>query len=534
MWSRTGKRKRMSLSGRVFLLQLAVIIAVLMAVTFVSITQSRSEFHDVQGQRMLASAQSFASSPLVTSQIGSPQASLVLAPDMEKTRDLSNASSVEIVDPHTRVIASSDPTTVGQRSRLVAQTALQGRAWAGDISSEGQQSIVANVPVLADNGRLLGIIVVAEQYPPLGTELVAAVPGLVFFLGIGAALGVLGSWTLSRLVRRGTRGLEPHEIAELADHREALLYSIREGVIGVGADDRVTVLNRSAMDLLDLQQGSAGARIDALPLDPDVRDALLQAHEDAEIVVSTRARVLVLNRRIVMSRGRYVGTVTTLRDRTELTQLQSQLAMNQSITETMRAQTHEFFNHLHTVSGLVQLGEFNEVRQFIGLLSRRNAEIMDEVSTHIKDSTVAALLVAKSSLARESGIQLRLSHDSELGPLDSALAADVITVLGNLIDNAVDATAGLSDIAIHVGLHDNGSMVTLSVRDPGPGVPEDLEQRIFNRGFSTKPSGPVGRGVGLALVRLVCSQRGGDVAMHNDAGATFEATLPYAAKAGAS
>jgi Signal transduction histidine kinase regulating citrate/malate metabolism len=517
----------MTLSGRVFVLQLAVVTAVLFAVTFVSIAQSRSEFHDVQGQRMLASAQSFASSPLVTSQISSTQASLVLAPDMEKTRDLSNASIVEIVDPRAIVIASSDPTTVGRHSGLVSATALTGRSWAGDMSSGGQQSIVANVPVLRDDGTLLGLIVVGEEYPPLGTELVAAVPGLVLFLSIGAALGVLGSWILSRLVRRGTRGLEPHEIAELADHREALLFSIREGVIGVGADDRVTLLNQSAMDLLDLPRTSAGARIDELPLDEHIRAVLSQSGDDAEAVVSTRARVLVLNRRVVVSRGRYVGTVTTLRDRTELAELQSQLAMNRSITETMRAQTHEFFNHLHTVSGLVQLGEFDEVRHFIGALSRRSAEITNEISAHITDATVAALLVAKSSLARESGIALRLSEDSALGSLDSALSADVITVLGNLIDNAVDATAGLSDIEILVGLHDNGSMVTLTVRDPGPGVPEDLEQRIFSRGFSTKPSGPVGRGVGLALVRLVCSQRGGGVTVRTDAGATFEATLPY-------
>lgn len=517
----------MTLSSRVFLLQLAVITTVLFAVTFVSIAQSRSEFHDVQGQRMLASAQSFASSPLVTSQISSPQASLILAPDMEKTRDLSNASVVEIVGPRGSVIASSDPTAVGHRSSLVSGTAFKGRSWAGDVSGNGQQFIAANVPVLNDNGTLLGLIVVAEEYPPLGTELIAAVPGLVLFLGIGAALGVLGSWILSSLVRRGTRGLEPHEIAELADHREALLFSIREGVIGVGADGRVTILNRSARELLGLQNAAAGARIDELPLDDQLRDALLHGSEAAETVVNTGSRVLVLNRRAVVSRGRHVGTVTTLRDRTELAGLQSQLAMNQSITETMRAQTHEFFNHLHTVSGLVQLGEFDEVRDFIGVLSRRSAQIASEVSEHIEDRTVAALLVAKSSLARESGIVLRLTDDSELGTLDSALAADVITVLGNLIDNAVDATAGLSGIEITVGIHDSGGVVTVSVRDPGPGVPEDLEKRIFSRGFSTKPSGPAGRGVGLALVRLVCSQRGGEISVHSDNGATFEATLPY-------
>lgn len=527
LWSRIARPGRMSLSGRVFLLQLAVVTAVLFAVTFVSIAQSRSEFHDVQGQRMLASAQSFASSPLVTSQISGPQASLVLAPDMEKTRDLSNASIVEIVDPQERVIASSDPTTVRHRSALVARAALSGRAWAGDIVRGDQQYIAANVPVLKDDGTLQGLIVVAQEYPPLGTELLAAVPGLVFFLGVGALLGVLGSWVLSRMIRRGTRGLEPHEIAELADHREALLFSIREGVIGVGTDSRVTLLNKSAMELLGLEADTVGARIDELPLDRPMREALSAAGAEGETIVSTRARLLVLNRRNVMSRGHHVGTVTTLRDRTELAELQSQLAMNQSITQTMRAQTHEFFNHLHTITGLIQLEEYDEARHFIGHLSRQSTEVSSEVARHVQDPMVAALLIAKSSFARESAISLTLSEDTSLAPLESALAADVITVLGNLIDNAIDATAGKPGITIVVRLTDDGRAVTVSVSDPGPGVPEDLEQRIFTRGFTTKPSGPAGRGVGLALVRLVCSKRGGDVTVRSHDGATFVATLPY-------
>jgi sensor histidine kinase regulating citrate/malate metabolism len=108
------------------------------------------------------------------------------------------------------------------------------------------------------------------------------------------------------------------------------------------------------------------------------------------------------------------------------------------------------------------------------------------------------------------------------------LAADVITVLGNFIDNAVDAIAGLHDARVLVDVSDNDSMITIRVSDPGPGVPEDLEQRIFTRGFSTKPAPLAGRGVGLALVRLVCSKRQGSVTVRNDAGAVFEATLPYA------
>lgn len=519
----------MSLSGTVFGLQIAVITAVLLAVTFVSIAQSRSDFHNAQGQRMLSSAESFASSPQVVSEIGRPQASFTLAPGMERTRDLSNASVVAIVDPHGKVIASSDPTTVGDRSQLVSSSGLAGRSWAGDASDHGQKFVAANVPVLTTSGDVEGIIIVAQEYPPLGHELAAAVPNLALFLGIGAALGIIGSWGLSRLVRRGTRGLEPHEITELADYREALLFSIREGVVGVDSAGRVTVINQSALDLLGLPSSVSGQQISALPIDEHIRETLLQSPGEGDIVASSDARILVLNQRSVVSRGNHVGTVTTLRDRTELAELQSQLAMNRSITETMRAQTHEFSNHLHTISGLVQLKKYDQVRNFIGTLSRRSAEIVDEVATRINDPAVAALFVAKASFARESKVTLTLDPVSDLDTLEPTLTADVITVVGNLIDNAIDAKTGTPEGTVSLRLTQDGANVSVTVIDSGPGIPDGMMEQIFNRGFTTKPAGVAGRGVGLALVRLICTQRGGSVSVEkrNPHGASFRATLPY-------
>lgn len=529
LWSRSLSGRRITLSGQFLLLQLGVITIVLLAVTMVSVTQSRAEFVDVRGQRMLAIAENLASTPLIRDDITAAQASVMLAPDVDKSRALSGASIVAVTNGRGAVIASSDPQTVGDTLNLAADRAPLGRSWTGDLTLGGRQTIAARVPILQADGTVSGVALVAEEYPPYGSALAAAVPDLVLFLGMGAALGLAGSWLLSRLIRRRTRGLEPEEIAELADNREALLYSIREGVIGVGLDGKITLLNQTATDLLELPPDSAGALVKDLPLEAQLRGLLLETTNGEETVAVTGSRLLVLNRRTVGSRGRPMGTVTTLRDRTELAELESRLAANQSITETLRAQTHEFLNQLHIVSSLVQLGQFAEVRTFIGTLTRRRAEINSEIAGRIKDPSVAALLVAKKSLAAESGIDLRLSSGSLLGPLEPSLAADVITVLGNFIDNAVDATAGLADVTVLVHFRDNDSMITIRVSDPGPGVPEDLEQRIFSRGFTTKPAPAAGRGVGLALVRLVCSKRRGSVTVRNDGGAVFEATLPYTA-----
>lgn len=521
--------RRLSLSRQFLLLQFGVITIVLLAVTMVSVTQSRADFVEVHRQRMLAIAENLASTPVVRADISVAQASVILAPDVDKARALSGASIVAVTDPKGKVLAASEPELVGDTVDIAAERVSVGRSWTGDLALGGKETIAARVPVLQADGTVMGLALVAEDYPPFGSALAAAVPDLMFFLGMGATLGIAGSWLLSRLIRRRTRGLEPDEIAELADNREALLYSIREGVIGVGLDGRITLLNQPAAELLELRPDSVGSSVQDLPLPGNIRELLLGTTDAEETTVVSGSRLLVLNRRTVGSRGRPIGTVTTLRDRTELAELQSQLAANQSITETLRAQTHEFYNQLHTVSGMLQLGDFDEVKTFIRAVTRRRAEINGEIALRIRDSSVAALLVAKISLAEESGIELRLSDDSDIGSLDPLLAADAITVLGNFIDNAVDAIAGQEDATVLVHISDRNSVITIRVADPGPGVPEDLEQRIFARGFSTKPAPVGGRGVGLALVRLVCAKRKGAVTVRNDSGAVFEATLPYAA-----
>lgn len=200
---------------------------------------------------------------------------------------------------------------------------------------------------------------VSERYPSVWQLLSGAGERLLVYLGLGAALGTMASWLLSRRIKRQTRGLEIAEIASLAEHREALLHSIREGVVAVNNDGLITVLNDSAQALLDVTAGAVGRRVDHVDLDPAVKEFLSSGGDgQSDVVIVTRTRVLALNRRAATSQGRRIGTVTTMRDSTELASMQGQLSLT-SATDTLRAQTHEFANQLHTISGLVQLGEYD-------------------------------------------------------------------------------------------------------------------------------------------------------------------------------
>ncbi len=502
-----------SLAAQFLVFQLVVVAVVLVAVAAVSVTQSEAEFREVRGQRMIAVAENMASTPIVRDRYQDPFAAQTLAPEVDRAVALSGASLAEILGPDGVVRASSDPSRIGTRVDLGTSRADEGRAWFGDDDVDGTHSLVGQVPILAINGDVLAIASVSEMYPSVWALLSGAGESLLVYLGLGAALGLVASWLLSRRIKRHTRGLEVAEIANLADHREALLHSIREGVIAVNDDGEITLLNDGAQDLLGVPGSAVGRRVDEVGIDPAVVSLLMSGADGQAVddtVIATRTRVLALSRRPATSQGRQVGTVTTMRDSTELAALQGQLSSHKSVTDTLRAQTHEFANQLHTISGLVQLGEYDAVRDLVGTLTRRRAEISDAVTQRIADPAVAALLIAKTSLAAESGVELRLDPVSHLGALDPALATDVITLLGNLIDNAVDVSVGAAQARVTVRIDDREGL-TISVIDTGPGVPEHLRDEIFARGVTSKPEVPGGRGIGLALVRLVTAQHGGTV-----------------------
>jgi sensor histidine kinase regulating citrate/malate metabolism len=535
-------RRSASLAGQFLTFQLLVVAVVLLAVGAVSVAQSTREFQEVRGQRMVAVAENLASIPIVRDRsLGfetetDPFAAQTLAPDVDRAAALSGAGLAEIIGPDGVVRASTDPARVGRPAEFGPSDVRSGRAWFGDVDIAGVHSIVGQVPILSVQGEVLAITSVSEPYPTVWQLLSGAGERLLVYLGLGAVLGLAASWLLSRRIKRHTRGLEVAEIASLADHREALLHSIREGVLAVNNDGEITLLNDSARELLGVSELAVGRRVDAVGIDPAVVGFLMEAHTDGTdpaAVIATRTRVLALNRRAASSYGRSIGTVTTMRDTTELATMSGQLSSHKSVTDTLRAQTHEFANQLHTISGLVQLGEFDAVRELVGTLTRRRAEISDAVTQRISDPAVAALLIAKTTLAVERRVTLEISPDSNLAPLDPALATDVITLLGNLIDNAVDVSEGSERSRVVVAIRGQRPALSITVTDSGPGVPEHLRESIFARGVTSKPEVPGGRGIGLALVRLVTTQHGGSVEVSDapDGGARFSVRIPLSENA---
>jgi two-component system, CitB family, sensor kinase len=220
-----------------------------------------------------------------------------------------------------------------------------------------------------------------------------------------------------------------------------------------------------------------------------------------------------------------------MRDLTELRQLEQELGVTRQTTEALRAQAHEFANRLHTISGLLELAEYDEVLRYVKRLGSATQALAATVTERVDSPPLAALLIAKSSVAAERGIRLHLAPETRVGPVDEDLAEDLATVVGNLVDNALDAVGPLGGGEVAVSVVQADGDVAVEVRDSGPGVAPELIEEVFTSGFTTKAADSGYRGFGLALTRTICVRRGGAVGVRNEDGAVFTARLPLAVPA---
>ncbi|WAU81485.1 ATP-binding protein [Streptomyces sp. Qhu-G9] len=533
--------RRQTLAGEMLVLQLAIVVVVLLAVAAVSLAQSEATFNRVEGRRVSALAEQLAANPLTRSQLVRPAPQEALAPLVNSTQTQSGVTSVTVADADGRIVSSTDPTAIGDPLPL-GEGAAEGRGWTGSLTLDGSRELVAQVPVLGATqenlGQHLGTVMIGEADPTVWQRLSGASSYLLAYLGIASGLGLVGSWLLARRVKRQTLGLEPREIAGLAEHREAMLYGIAEGVIALDPQHRLTLANDMGRRLLDLPADCVGRSLAELGIEGRLRDVLAgdrsgAAGERDEVVVR-HGRVLVMNRMTVAKDGRPLGSVTTLRDRTELARLEREIGSFRSSSELLRAQAHEFANQLHTISGLIQIGEQDEVVRYIRALNQRRQSLDVTLSRRVRDTAVAALLMAKSSLAAERKVSLRISDGTALDRLTPEDAADVATVVGNLVDNAVDAASVAAaarepdghEAWVEVELRQDASSVEIVVRDSGPGVAPELAREVFSHGFTTKAAQEGERGIGLALTRLVCERHGGEISVTNTPdGAMFTARM---------
>jgi two-component system CitB family sensor kinase len=530
--------RRRGLSTQIFAFQALILVLTLLVGCLLALRASQQRLDHESERRALAVAQSVAADPEIARAVAAGDRSGVVQARAEAVRRATGTSFVVVTDRRGIRFSHPDPRRIGRHVSTDPGPALRGETVLAVQTGTLGRSARAKVPLRAVGARIVGEVSVGILESTIRGQLRSAIPVIALYGAIALAAGLLASMVLAARLKRQTFGLELNEIADLLQEREATLRGIREGVVAVDPRGRLRVVNDEARRLLDLRPDAVGRPVDEVIEDARLADVLAGRLDGSDLILLHGERVLVANHVPVRHEGRQLGGVTTLRNRTELEGLLRELDSVRDLTDAMRAQAHEFSNRLHTVSGLLQLGHDEEALSFIKEIAHADAALRDAVTERIRDPLVGALLLAKSAVASERGVELQLSEDTLL---DRELRDPraLLTVLGNLIDNALDAArqgggeAPSTEVALHV--LDDGQLL-VRVADSGPGIASAERERIFEPGYSTKPTAGVGaRGVGLSLVKRLVERRGGSIRVSGapQGGALFEVRLPVVLRSAA-
>jgi two-component system CitB family sensor kinase len=515
----------MSLARQLLLLQLVVVVVAVVVAGAVAVRVADDRATDAQRDRVLTAAEALSLSGEVRAALRHDEPSQVLQPLAERVRRASDLGFVVFMSPDGTRYSHPNPAQIGGRFVGTIGPAREGRSFTEITTGTLGPSVRAVVPV-RDGSRITGLVSVGVLQQAISEQVRRQLPGLLASLLIAVVVGGVLSTLLARRVRRQTRGLDPDELAALYDHHDAVLHAIREGVVVVGSDDRLLLANAEARRLLGLDGDAVGRPIAELVDDPSLLAAMRGSAGDGEGLHVVGGRVLVTGQRPAERDGRRLATVTTLRDRTELEGLVRELATVRGLADALRAQAHESANELHTVVGLIELGRYDDAIAFATRRIRVTQDEVDLVQQRVGDPALVALLLAKAAACRERGVQLELDADSDL-PAGAVPAEDLVTIVGNLIDNALDALSDRTGGRIEVRVVADDERAVLEVRDDGPGIPPDALEHVFEPGWSTKPGTATGRrGLGLALVSTAAERLGGSVRAANDGGAVLSVDVP--------
>jgi two-component system, CitB family, sensor kinase len=454
---------------------------------------------------------------------------------VSRVQQRTHVQFVVVANTHSVRLAAPQRDLLGQQVAGDFTQALAGHEQTSRESTVLGGVIVARVPVQQPDGRVLGIVSVGISTKAFDDEFATNLRVLAAMGGLLLLVGVVGSVVLARRWGGLTLGLRPAEITELVRSQAAVLQGIGEGVLAVDTSWNVTFINDEAVRLLDIGN-ETGRYVDEIGLTPRVLD-VLKAANSAPALANVAGHIVVVSARPVVREERELGTVLVVRDRTDVESLTRQLDAVQVMSTVLRAQRHEFANRLHLLNGLLHSGNVDEGLQYLeellgsGPLGTALAGI-----DSIRDTYLQAFLAAKAAAAREAGVALKIGENTWVaGRL--VLPVDVTTVVGNLLDNAIDA-ARLSDNApreVEVEFLQDDSTLHVTVADSGDGVAPEFVDDLFTEGTTTKPESgiPGGRGIGLALSRQISRSLGGDLWLASPGntesglqGAEFIARLP--------
>ncbi|MEP8686037.1 sensor histidine kinase [Enterobacter hormaechei] len=510
------RKRPIKLNTLVTLMVCAIIGSVLLVVfALYSVQITRATRDDVK-DTALGIARTLADSPEIKRGLmESPQAGIIqpIAEAVTKRNDLLFTVVTDL-----RGIRYSHPNE-----------ALLGLHFIGDDLTpalEGKENVSVNrgalaealrvfTPVYDDQHDQIGVVVVGISLNKVEDQIARGRLNAVWTILFSVLMSSVAIWGLVRVLKRILFGLEPYEISALFEQRQAMLQSLREGVMAVDMHGRVTMINHTAREILLLTSGQH-SESSSEPLLASLREVSRTgiARQDQEI--GCNGRLLLCNMVPVKSQNQVIGAISTFRDKTEISQLMQRIDGMVSYVDALRSHTHEFMNKLHVILGLLHMKRYDKLEEYIIQTAQNYQTDIGAIQRKVKSPVIAGFLLGKINRAKEAGVTLTLAEESQLpDTANEEQVAVLITVLGNLIENALDAMEGQPEGEIGLLLHYQNGWLSGEVSDDGPGIDPERLKAIFTKGYSTKGEN---RGVGLFLARQQIQNLGGDITVESEPG----------------
>lgn len=508
-----------SLAGQAMAVALLVVVVLVVAGGVLAAFDARSDGERAAREQVGAVAASVAAAPSTAQALTSNDPASLLQPMTERIRAQTGVAFITVMNRAGIRFTHTNPALIGGHYLGTIDAPLRGETFTETYRGSLGPSIRTVVPIRDADGSIVGMVSVGITTDSLARSWQSQLP-LIAALGaaaFGSALG--GLWLLRRRIIRDTGGLAPQELRRMYEHHDAVLRSVREGLVVV-EDASPVLVNDEACRLLQIDLDSPSV---------DLPDFLTDGDDPIEDrLYVDGARVLVVNRMPV--RSRRGGAVVTIRDRTELSATIGELDSMTKFAEALRSQAHESANRLHTIVTLVEMGRADDAVALATESLDLSQQLIDQFAESVAEPALVALLLGKVAQASERGVELRLTEDSQLSDSATQLLStpELITVVGNLVDNALDA-ADPDDPWVEVTVLGDGSGLEIVVVDSGAGMDRDQFIRAQRRGYSTKPGGDeAGRGIGLALVARVVQRHRGSIVAENTYGSVVRVRITAA------
>ncbi|MTC50976.1 sensor histidine kinase DpiB [Providencia alcalifaciens] len=403
------------------------------------------------------------------------------------------------------------------------------------IKGEGSMgnAVRAKTPIFDENGKVIGVVSIGYLTTKIDTSLAEIfVQTSATFLGVLVILLFL-SWAFAKLIQRQMLGMEPEEITQLVLVQKGIFDAVFEGIIAVDRYGKIININHNARKMLALSESAK--QLIGKPISDYVSPASFFTKEitknQHDIVCEFNGLNVIASRVAIMDGELLAGAVISFRSQNDIESLNVQLSQVRQYVDNLRTLRHEHLNWISTLSGLLQMKEYDQALALIKGESESRQQLIDSLREQFADKQVAGLLFGKYHRARELGLQLIFVPGCRLYELPSSLnSTEFCAVLGNLLDNAFEASlkneVGNKQVELYIS--DENNEIVIEVADQGCGFPLELQDKWFERGTTTKTDAVEGHGIGLFLVASYVNRCNGAVIIEDNQpyGTVFSIFIP--------